>query len=206
MSRHGIIILAAGGSSRMGQPKQLLQFGGRTLLAHAVASARAVGCRPIVVVLGSGAGQMLAELSGTGATAVVNDRWERGIGSSIRLGVQTIMREVPDLDGALICLADQPLVGPASLNLLLESASITAKPICAAAYGGTVGTPCFFARSILDELLALGDGEGGKTVIRRDPTRVCPVPLPEAQTDVDTPEEYRRLAAPDDAAGSENDQ
>ena len=87
----GIVLLAAGGSTRMDRPKQLLPIAGQSMLRHAAAAAVGSGCTPIVVVLGAGADSLQKELSGLPVTLAVNDIWQRGLGGSIRCGMRALL-------------------------------------------------------------------------------------------------------------------
>src|SRR3984957_901398 len=110
------ILLAAGGSVRMGRRKQLLTYQGRTLLRRAAEAAVEAGCSPIVVVLGCEAERMAPELSDLPVIASVNIDWERGIGSSIKHGAARLLTLSPRVDAALILLSDQPLVNAQTLR------------------------------------------------------------------------------------------
>ena len=194
MSRCGIVVLAAGGSARLGRPKQSLTLAGETLLARAARSAVASACRPVVVVLALGP-RRCATLSPFPVRVVVNEHWRSGMGSSICAGVRDAVAAGGSLDAVAVCLCDQPLVTGESIDALVEAWRASRKPVCAAAYGGTVGTPAVFSAALFDELLALGDGEGGKVILRRHASDVAPFDMPGAETDVDTEAEYQRVAA-----------
>ena len=188
----GVILLAAGGSTRLGSPKQLLTYRGKTLLRHAAETALATGCRPVVAVLGSGAGRLRAELAGLDVRRVENPDWSRGLGTSVRLGVAALDA---DTTGALLMLCDQPLVTPEKLALFVAAFRQNAeRGIVAAAYHDTVGVPALFAAAYFDELRALPDDAGAKPILRRHRDAVLPVALPEAAVDIDTREQYERLA------------
>src|SRR5438093_11774404 len=106
----GAIILAAGGSSRFGQPKQLLTFRGKTLLRTIVDAACKAGCSPVIVVTRNDDEKILQELAHVNAIKVQNKNWQRGIGSSIRIGVQALIDQVPDVAAVLLLVCDQPAV------------------------------------------------------------------------------------------------
>jgi molybdenum cofactor cytidylyltransferase len=148
-------------------------------------------CRPVVVVLGSRASQLELLLQDQPVEIVINQDWSLGMGTSIRAGVSAIMDK--RVDAVLLFLCDQPLVNCMHLDRMIEVHLASGKAITAACYAGTFGTPVIFAASLFDELLALGDAEGGKIVLGRHLDQVQPFPLPEAQADVDTPEEFARL-------------
>ncbi|MCW3062697.1 MAG: hypothetical protein JWQ02_4518, partial [Capsulimonas sp.] len=143
----GVVILAAGGSSRLGQPKQLLPYQGRTLLRHAAETAVASGCRPIIAVLGANAESLRGELTGLPVWTVENEEWESGMGSSIAAGVQPLT-ELEHLDGAIILVADQPLITPEFLRDLVAQFEETLAPVVASEYVGTLGVPALFAETL----------------------------------------------------------
>ena len=187
----GVILLAAGGSTRLGSPKQLLVYRGKTLLRHAAEAALATGGRPVAAVLGFGAERLRAELAGLDVRPVDNPDWHRGMGTSVRRGVAALDA---DADGALLMLCDQPLVTAEKLAMLVAAFRQNAGAgIVAAAYHGTVGVPVLFSRAYFDELRALPDDAGAKPILRRHRDAVLPVPLPEAAVDIDTREQYERL-------------
>ena len=185
------ILLAAGGSTRLGSPKQLLVYEGRTLLRRAAETLLAAGCRPVVVVLGAGAGKLTPELAGLDVSTVVNADWERGMGSSIRVGM-TALSPGPQTDAVLLTLCDQPLIGPSALKHLLD-ASHDAHSIAAADYNGTLGVPAVFGREYFAGLVALPDAAGAKSLLQRHAGRAATVPMPEAATDIDTREQYELI-------------
>ena len=183
------LILAAGGSTRLGSPKQLLVYEGRTLLRRAAETVLAAGCRPVVVVLGASSGRLTPELAGLDVSTVVNADWERGMGTSVRLALAALSPG-PEIDAVLLTLCDQPLIGPDALRRLL-AASVGS--IAAAEYNGTLGVPAVFGRAHFVELAALPDAAGAKPILQRHAARVTAVPMPEAATDIETREQYERV-------------
>jgi molybdenum cofactor cytidylyltransferase len=192
MNQCGIIILAAGASTRMGVAKQSLEFQGSTLLRRAVDTAVASVCRPVVVVLGARADELFPLVDEAKTTVVINREWERGIGTSIRAGVASI-RSMP-ADAVMIFLCDQPLILATALDRMVESHFASAKKMAAAAYAGALGTPAIFSASLFDELLALDDSQGGKAVLNRHPDQVHAFDLPDAEIDLDTMADFKRLS------------
>jgi molybdenum cofactor cytidylyltransferase len=191
MSRCGIVILAAGASTRMGVAKQSLQFEGSSLLLRAVTTALSSTCRPVVVVLGARADELHAPLHGQPVDLVRNANWEKGMGTSVRAGLSAI-RSSP-IDAAMILLCDQPLISAEILDRMVAAHFTAKKPITSAFYAGTHGTPAIFSASLFDELLALGDNQGGKAILLRHANQVQGFDLPEAEMDVDTAEDFVRL-------------
>ena len=195
------VLLAAGGSTRLGSPKQLLSYAGDSLLRNA-ASAACFDCAPVVVVLGSGAEDLEDELRGLNVHIVANPDWGKGMGTSIRRGIDALDALTPRADGVLLTLCDQPLVEIGALRRLLDAfwqaGSHTA--MVAAAYGGTVGVPAVFGRAHFDALRALPDDAGAKPLLTKHRASVIEVPLPEAALDIDTRAQYERFLAALDRA------
>lgn len=193
---YGAIVLAAGASTRLGQPKQLLPYQGQSLLLRAASAAVAAVDGPVVVVVGAYAGKMYPELEGLAVEAVENLHWESGMGTSIRTGLRALMRAEPGLAGVLLLLCDQPHVQPAILQALLAAHQQTQAPVVASAYGETLGAPAFFHRSFFEALLHLKGQEGARKVIAAHPEAVAVVPFPAGMVDVDTPADYEGLSSP----------
>lgn len=184
-----IVLLAAGGSSRLGQPKQLLRHEGTSLVRRA--AERALAASPVVtVVLGARREDVAAELNGLAVRCVDNPDWALGQGSSLHAGLRALP---PDVDGALLMLCDQVRVDAAHLRSLISSFERTRAPIVASAYASTRGVPALFSRALFSELEALPPTGGARGLIARDPSRVVEVPLPGGEEDVDTAEDALRL-------------
>jgi len=176
----------------MGSPKQLLAYQGRPLIRHAAETALASGCDPVMVVLGSNAGEIRAALEGLDVVVVENTDWEKGIGSSIRAGISGA--EIMGCDGAVLALADQPLITAEILKRLVEEHEETGRPIIASEYSGTVGVPAFFTREFFPKLTSLLPSEGCQAVILANLEQSIRISCPEAETDIDTPGDYRSVA------------
>lgn len=197
----GIVVLAAGGSVRLGRPKQLVPFRGRTLLRHAVevalgAAARpadaggptrpgVVGRYPVVVVIGAEGARTRTELSGLRVLVVDNQRWREGLSTSLRAGL-TGLDATADPDAALFTTCDQPRVTSQVLRRLIDAYAASRAPVVACAYGGGLGVPALFDRSLFPELRALQGDAGARLVIAAHRDVAVPVPFPEAAVDVDT--------------------
>ncbi|MFL6531086.1 MAG: NTP transferase domain-containing protein [Chthoniobacterales bacterium] len=172
------VILAAGESSRLGEPKQLVSLGGETLLERAIKAAGDASSRVVVVVGAQRSDRNDVDI-------VVNGRWQQGLGTSIRAGVA----QAQDCDAVILMTCDQPLVTATHLRALIDARS----EIAAAEYSGTLGIPAFFARSQFENLLALRDDEGAKKIIFANESIVAKVPMPEAAIDIDTPEQLAKF-------------
>lgn len=190
----GLVILAAGSSTRLGSPKQLLSYEGKSLLRRAAETAVASPCRPIVVVLGDWAPLCRERVEGLPVTTVDNHNWKDGIGSSLRLGLETLLQESGETpDAALILLCDQPLLTVSTLEALLDEFDTTSCRIVASEYAGTVGVPALFHRSLFPELLALSGDQGAKKILARYPDEIRTIPFPEGALDIDTAADYQQL-------------
>jgi molybdenum cofactor cytidylyltransferase len=190
VTRTAAVVLAAGGSSRMGRPKQLLPFAGTSLVRHAARVALNAGCDPVCIVIGANADAVRPELDGFPVSLVSNPEWEAGPGTSVRAGVAAL---AADVDAVVFLLCDQPLVTAEHVRNLATAHADTGLPIVASGYSGTAGVPALFARACFAEVLAVASDAGAKRVIACDPARVAVVPFPPAAADVDMPADYEQL-------------
>lgn len=187
-----VLLLAAGSSSRMGKSKQLLDIAGVPLLRHAANVAHAAGSGQTVVVLGASEPAHRATLEGMAVDIVTNHFWKSGMGSSIKTGLQHIIKEYPETQAVLMMVCDQPILRPAHLQALISAYRASDKKIVASAYDGTLGVPAIFGRSFFSNLLMLQDDEGAKKIILQFPEQTMAIDLPEAAIDLDTLEDYER--------------
>jgi molybdenum cofactor cytidylyltransferase len=186
------VILAAGGSSRMGQPKQLLMFRGTSLLRRAIDTAFAVPADQVIVVLGHAAEQLLPEIEPTSATIVLNDQWMEGVSTSLRGGLSAVSSEAR---GVFIYPADMPLVTPEALRELARRQQVSGRPAAMTETGGVRGVPVFITRSLFPALMIQEGDVGGAQYLRAHPESVEAVRFddPDLVRDVDRPEDYTRL-------------
>jgi molybdenum cofactor cytidylyltransferase len=204
MRNIGAVVLAAGGSSRLGQAKQLLKFRGETLVRHAVRAASEAGCDPVLVIIGENRDAIgfalgirdsrIPSSSRKGGMAgpvlVENGQWRRGMGTSIRSGLEHLPQDVA---AVVLLTCDQPFVNASIVRQLILAWEETDKPIVASSYANTLGVPALFDRSCFDALLKLPDDSGAKTLIASRPADVCPVAFEQGAVDIDTPEDFERL-------------
>jgi len=188
------IVLAAGGSSRFGAPKQLLPWGDNTMLGHVVDVALSSPVASVVVVLGYRADEVRKAVEGRTVRVLVNERWQDGISTSIRTGLTALALE-PDTEAAIFFLADQPAVTPEVVAAVIKRYYQTRKPIIAPTCRGRRGNPVLFDRSAFLELASLKGDSGGRTVIARHPDWVEKVEVPDERVflDVDTPEDLELI-------------
>jgi molybdenum cofactor cytidylyltransferase len=195
----GAVILAAGASTRMGIPKQLLQFGGETMLRRAASVALQAGCRPVVVVTGANATACRESLRGLDVRESENPQWESGISSSVRVGVEALVTANPRIAAVVLMLCDQPFVTREIIAQLVAAYHETGRSIVASRYGGSYGVPALFRKAHFAELATLQGAAGAKRVIQKHLQRVQLLPFPEGEIDVDTPDDFARLQSIDDS-------
>ena|ERR1700733_10032384 len=188
----GIIILAAGSSSRLGQPKQNLVYKGKTLLQRAIETALASVCEPVVVVLGANLGAIKPTIVNYQVEIIENEEWNKGMASSIRAGVQSVLQINPDVKSIILMLCDQPHTDTYILNMLI--ATKTKEGICACGYNDTVGPPVLFDAVYFNELLTLTGADGAKKVMQKYAEKVKEIPFALGGIDIDTAADYERLA------------
>lgn len=189
----GIIILAAGSSSRLGQPKQLLQFEGKTLIGRAVESALKSNCSPVIAVLGANFQEVKNEIKEPECQIVLNPRWQTGISSSIKTGIKKMLEISPQIAAVIISLTDQPLINSSHFDKLRGTFFETKKPIIASVYHETIGVPALFANEMFPALLNLEGDHGAKQIIHNHPELVEKFLLSVAAFDIDTLEDLERL-------------
>lgn len=185
-----VLVLAAGASTRLGSPKQLARVRGRPALQSVVAAAASAAGQAVTVVLGAHAAEVAPMLARTGATTVVNRRWEEGLASSIRAGITALP---PTCDAALLLLGDQVNVTDQDVRRLADTWKGQETIIAAALYGQAPGVPAIFPRWCFPELASLRGDRGAKLILQRHVSRLALVPMPNAAVDLDTPEDLTRL-------------
>lgn len=181
------VILAAGASTRLGRPKQLIRIHGESLIRRAVRSANEAGFAPIYVVLGANAGDVLPEVVDLGVVPVENPSWPEGMASSLRSGVHMAMRAAPP--HLLLMVCDQPAVGVSLLSEMRARHQSAGAAITAAEYSGRPGVPAIFAQHLYSELTQITGDRGARDVIARHSTQVCRVPFASGAWDIDTEED-----------------
>ncbi len=190
MSDIGLILLAAGASTRMGTPKQLLQYQQQSLLRHMVEVAVASVCNPIIVVLGAYADRIRPEVELSNIRIVENDRWCEGMSTSIRSGMEALN---DNMDAVVLMLCDQPFVSTQTINQLVNVFRATDGQIVASEYGGVQGVPALFKHTLFAELLTLSGAAGARQVIKQNAREVFSLPFPEGIFDLDTRNDYEQF-------------
>jgi molybdenum cofactor cytidylyltransferase len=191
-NKFGVILLAAGASTRLGQPKQLLMFGDLTLLDHCIHVAHGSNADSIIVVVGAKPHSVNTQVSDK--THIANNvYWQEGMSSSIRLGIKTLAEVDPLAEGAILMVCDQPYVTSLLLNTLIATYQTTGKPIVASGYDNTFGPPAFFHKKLFPELLQLDGDVGAKAVVQQHADEVELVLFPQGNIDIDTVADYQKL-------------
>ncbi len=193
MLRTGLIILAAGGSSRLGTPKQLLMLHGSTLIHRTASAAVNSMCRPIIVVIGSSAEAVRNEVASLTVDYIENKDWRSGIGSSIRMGLQQLLQIQPQSEGVCIALCDQPFFSSKIIDELLHIQQQTGCLIAASDYGDGPCVPALFHSSLFPKLLELPDSAGAKSIFNQFADRTEILAFPQGELDIDTPADWENV-------------
>lgn len=192
MGQIGGVVLAAGASRRLGQPKQLLQLGGKPALQYVIDAAKAAGLDPLLVVLGHAADTIQQHIDVAGCTVLLNPDYAAGQSTSVR----TALDHLPeDVEAVVFLLGDQPLVEPAVIQALVAAFRETRAPIVQPRYAEGRGNPVLIARALFPELQQLEGDTGARPVIERHRDRVHLVDLAHYHrpADLDTWEDYEHL-------------
>lgn len=188
----GIIILAAGNSSRLGYPKQLLFYKDETLLQHIMAEASILP--DVVVIVVTGANHELIEKDIDFKVEIAfNSDWELGMSSSISTGLKKLLESYPEMEKCIFTVCDQPFVSHSIFENLIDKYQKTGKGIVASSYAETLGTPVLFNKKYFNELLNLKGQEGAKKIINRFLDDTASIPFEKGNIDIDTEVDYNKL-------------
>lgn len=188
------VLLAAGGSTRLGQPKQLLKIDGESLVHRSARTLLAASVRPVVVVLGAHAEDCAGQLNDLPVQIALNPRWQEGLASSIRIGVAEL-RKRPGVTAAVLALCDQPFLESTLIEALIAEHTAKAHPVVASLYQGIAGVPALFSERCFDDLAALEGEAGARKVIAKYSAESSAVPFPGGDVDIDTAEDWSKLSA-----------
>lgn len=192
MSKTAILILAAGESKRMGEPKQLLPYNNSTLLLHTIEQANSIKYADVFIVIGAHFSDVFKSIRGQKATILKNNNWEDGMGSSISKGVELIKKK-NNYDRVLVTLADTPLITQEHYEGLISLSDETGKRIILTNYEEVSGVPAIFDKSLFNELSILSNNEGAKPVVVKYKKEVLEMTSKIPFFDVDTKEAYQKL-------------
>jgi molybdenum cofactor cytidylyltransferase len=187
-----IIILAAGSSSRMGQPKQNLIYGGKTLLNRMITCAK-LASNSVILVLGAHSDQIEATISDSQIDIIYNNYWSLGMSSSIKMALSHTQLKYPDVESVLFVVCDQPFVSTEILKQLINTAKNSDKAIIACSYNNTIGVPALFEKKYFPAILSLKGQEGAKIIVEQHMDDVFSVSFSLGSIDIDTEEDFKRL-------------
>jgi len=192
----GVVILAAGKASRMGEPKALLTYHGHSFLLNTYKLAQSVHPKGIITVLGHYFDQMSAHCDTHKIPFILNDAYENGMSSSIQCGLTYLLSHFPGVNMVLILLADQPKINEEHISALLHKVSTLKSLMVCTAYSATYGVPAVFKKEYFHELLALKGEKGAKDLIEKQVVNnENTVLFEDGNMDIDTPEDYKKLHA-----------
>jgi molybdenum cofactor cytidylyltransferase len=189
----GIVILAAGSSSRLGEPKQLLPYDDKNLLQHTIDVAENSDINSVIIVLGANADLIAKEITKIDAHLIENKEWKEGMASSVRTGLNELLKISPETDAVIFMVCDQPHVSTMIIDGLIKIQRESGKPIVACNYLETMGPPALFHRSLFNELKQLKGDVGARKIIQQHNDEVATLLFTEGKTDIDTKEDYDEL-------------
>lgn len=188
------IIVAAGSSSRLGEPKQLVMIHGEPMLQRMIRFVNESGTSPVFVVLGANREVIQKSVDFGSSTIVINREWEEGLASSIRAGLRAVEVAAPDAAGVLLMSCDQPRVTAEHLRRMIKTFLAQSQPAAiASAYAEVVGVPAIFPRVAIPDLRALRGDKGARQLFVEPPWPVVPVPLEGGEVDIDSPDDLAQL-------------
>lgn len=190
-----VILLAAGSSSRLGQPKQLVEVEGVPLLLKSTLAALDANYAHVVVVLGSNADEHKKTIAHLPVEIITHDAWEKGMGSSLKAGLKYVTTSRPDTRAMVIMVCDQPLLTAMHLSALRDAFNRSSAHIVASRYGNTLGVPALFDQTLFSELLNIKDSQGAKVVIENHASAIQAIDWAAGLLDIDTPEDLKSLRA-----------
>ena len=190
----GIILLAAGNSTRLGSPKQLLLYQGKTLLERIIDTSLEVFIKnKVVVVLGANHHEIASIIKEKNILTSINENWESGMASSIKSGLQTLLSRFPDMERCFISVCDQPYLSGKVFLEMIKMSDTSSKEIIASEYAGTIGVPALFSKKYFEELMNLEGEQGAKKIIRQNRQDADTFIFEEGAIDIDTPLDYKNL-------------
>ena len=186
------VVLAAGDSTRLGEPKQLMEWGGAPLVAHAIRTAMAAGLSPIVVVLGHAADTVSSAVRNMPVHLSMNWRWRAGMSTSVQTGLAALP---PTVEAAVFLLCDQPLVTSEHLRLMVDRFRESSARIVYSSHKGQRSSPTLFDKSLFEELASVTGDQGGRALIQQYQKDAIAVEMadPGMAADIDTVDDYNRL-------------
>ncbi len=187
-----LILLAAGESSRLGSPKQLLEYHGKNLLQHTIDLTQLLDIETIVV-LGAFKEEILARVNVYEGKVVENMAWSEGLSSSIRCGLSEVLKKNTETEAVILLLCDQPFLTTEILREIVEKYHSSGQSIVHCSYGDVSGPPTLFHKSLFPYLMELKGGQGAKKVVDMFPDQVAYIDFPKGKLDIDTAADYQQL-------------
>ncbi|CAM4314241.1 NTP transferase domain-containing protein [Gillisia hiemivivida] len=189
----GVVILAAGSSSRLGYAKQLVKFKGRSLAQHAIDISDLLDFDIKVLVLGARKEEIERKIDLKGFEILINENWEEGMASSIREGVLRSQELLNELDHIVILLSDQPFVSRESIEALIQVQLDKNSQATFSEYAGDIGVPAIFSAEVFHDLKELKGDQGAKKLIHDQKLDFEIVKFEMGNFDVDTAEDVELL-------------
>ncbi|MBB4077634.1 molybdenum cofactor cytidylyltransferase [Lewinella aquimaris] len=186
-----ILMLAAGSSTRMGRPKQLLPWRGETLLRHTIQRTEPIAATARFVMLGAHREEIERSIKDLKINILYHQNYSEGLGSTISSGVRQIVNS-GRFTHLLIALGDQPGVETRYLQQVVDAAARAPTRFIATAYGEHSGVPALFPAAYFPDLIALDGDAGAGQILKANPSGVLRLHPPAPIFDIDTPEDYRR--------------
>ena len=188
----GVILLAAGASTRFGEVKQLLQFRGETLLRRSARAALAIANR-VVVTLGANFERLREEIEDLPVEIAENKDWKTGMSGSIRIGLEKLMSQTDDLKAVVLMVCDQPFADENLLGEIIRKFEQSGSLIVACEYENTLGVPALFSATLFPEILSLDSTMGAKQLIKKYEAQTSSISFPAGAFDIDTAADYKNL-------------
>lgn len=194
MKNTGIILLAAGNSSRMGSPKQLLMYQGKTFLERIIDTASEIfDPNHIVLVLGARHHEISSVIKNKNIHVIINENWESGMASSIQSGMKVLLNNFPEMDKCFISVCDQPYLTSDVFLEMIQLHETSSKEIVVAQYADTLGVPALFSKKYFNPLIKLTGEQGAKKIIQQNMNDVESFQFEKGAVDIDTPSDYNHL-------------
>ena len=189
----GTILLAAGSSSRMGKSKQWLLVEREPLLLRSAKAALAAGAGKVFVVLGANEKSHRDIIKELPVELVHNENWQKGMGNSLKAGLNHVLKMAPETEAVIIMVCDQPRITGDHLKNLIQKYTETRSKIVASTYSGAVGVPALFDKSLFPELFDVEDGMGAKKVLINHQVSIVTIDFKGGEIDLDTPGDYKNF-------------
>lgn len=188
-----LIVLAAGESKRLGRPKQLLPYQGKTLLQHVIDISALVSFENRILILGANSEMISNEVDSSGMKITINEAWAEGLSSSIKCGLATLLEINPKSQNVMFLLCDQPLLSLEIVSELVMKHLSKVDMITVSTYENQIGVPMIFSRPFYHELMTLEGDVGAKKIVKNHMDRTQSVPFEKGKFDIDTAEDYDKL-------------